>query len=148
MQPSALVAWRELAACYELSGQHNSAGTALKCGAQSLCPVADEDGAGGDGTNHRSAVAKAAPLYLQMGANSLSMPGQEDAGLAFIGDAFRFKKGGVAGHVLRGLAYSRLGKDGQATSALAKAREAGLDPAVATVVDQMVAAQAVSMDAD
>lgn len=134
------MAWRELAACYDLSGQHHSSAAALKCGVQALCPVADDGGAAGEDAKHRRGVARAAPLYLQMGASSLSIPGQEDAGLASIGDAFRFGKGGVAGHVLRGLAYSRLGKDGPATSARAKAREAGLDadPAVAVLVDQVV----------
>lgn len=77
-------------------------------------------------------------MYLQMGSSSLSIPGQKDAALASIGDAFRFGKGGVAGHVLRGLVYWRLGKHSPATSALAKAREAGLDPAVALLVDQLV----------
>lgn len=141
------MAWRELAACYDLSGQHQSSAAALKCGVQALCHVVEDDGAAGEGAKHRSGVARAAPLYLQMGASSLSVPGQEDVGLASIGDAFRFGKGGVAGHVLRGLVYSRLGKGGSATSALAKAREAGLDPALAVLVDQLVG-EGASMDAD
>lgn len=146
-QPTALVAWRELATCYELSGQHHSSAAALKSGMRILCPVGEDDGAGGDGTQRRSGAAKVAPLYLQMGANSLSMPGQEEAGLACIGDAFRFGKGGVAGHVLRGLVYSRLGRDGPAVSALGKAKEAGLEPAVAVLVDQLVG-EGAPMDAD
>lgn len=148
VRPRALVAWRELAACYELSGQHRSSAAALKCGVQALCHVADNDGSAGDDIKHRKGVAKAAPLYLQMGANSLLMPGQEEAGLASIGDAFRFGRGGVAGHVLRGLVYSSLGKDGPANSAFAKAKEAGLDSEIAVFVDQLVAARATSIDAD
>eukprot|EP00903_Cladosiphon_okamuranus_P012909 g12052.t2 len=135
VQPRALVAWRELAACYEVEGQHNSSAAALKCGAQALCTAVDEEVDRGSTSSNIAKVA--APLYLQMGASSLSMPGQEDAALASIGEAFRFGKGGVAGHVLRGLVYSRLGKDGPATSALAKAREAGLDPEVALRVEQL-----------
>lgn len=141
------MAWRELAACYELFGQHFSSAAASRCGARALCPVVNDDDAGGDDTKNRRRFAKAAPLYLQMGANSLLIPGQEYAGLASIGNAFRFGKGGAPGHVLRGLVYSRLGKDGQATSAFAKAKEAGLEPAVAILVDQLAAVQA-AMAAD
>lgn len=153
--------WRELAACYELWGQRHASAAALKCGAQTRCPAVDDSGVGGgDDSSKKHPLgglsARAAPLYLQMGANSLSMPpgGQEEdddaaaglaAGLASVGDAFRFGKGGPGGHALRGLIYSRLGKNGHATSAFAKAREAGLDPAVAALVDQLAATQAASV---
>lgn len=169
-QPRSLVVWRELAACYEQWGLRHASTAALKCGAQTRCPVADDgdgDGAGagarsGAGSNKklRGSYARAAPLYLQMAANILSMPSgreeeqEEDAsaaglerGLASVGDAFRFGKGGAAGHVLRGLIHSRLGKDGHATSAFAKAKEAGLDPAMAVLLDQLAATQgAASVD--
>lgn len=67
-------------------------------------------------------------------------PGQEDAGLSHVGDAFRAGKGGAAGHVLRGLINARLGKESLAAGALAKAREAGLHPAVAAAVAERFAA--------
>lgn len=82
-----------------------------------------------------------APLHLQMAVVTLSMPpGQEDAGLSHVGDAFRSGKGGAAGHALRGLINARLGKEGLATGALAKAREAGLHPKVAAAVAERLAA--------
>jgi len=144
-QPGALVAWRELASCYEVSGRHHSSTAALRCGVRAVSPAVD--GVDGDGAKQQRGPARAAPLYLQMGAVSLSMPDgqQQEAGLDSVGNAFRVGKGGAAGHVLRGLINSRLGKDGLATSALAKAREAGLEPALAALVDQLAASQGESV---
>lgn len=86
-------------------------------------------------------------MHLQMGAISLSMSDgqQQEAGLESVGNAFRVGRGGAAGHVLRGLINSRQGKGGLATSALAKATEAGLEPAVAALVDQFAASQGKSV---
>lgn len=136
-----MLGWRELSACYELSNQHHAAAAALKCGAQAA-GSADSGDSASDG-KRRSVSATAAPLYLQMAAGTLMMsPGEEDAGLAAVGDAFRLGKGGVVGHVLRGLLNSGLGKDNLAAGSFAKARDAGLDPVVATLVDKLAVARA------
>ncbi|CAB1097731.1 unnamed protein product [Ectocarpus sp. CCAP 1310/34] len=135
-EPRALVGWRELAVCYQLSNQHNAATAALECGAQAAGPAGSGDCASSG--KRRSVSATAAPLYLQLAAGTLMMsPGEEDAGLAAVGDAFRLGKGGAVGHVLRGLLYSGLGKDSLAAGSFSKAREAGLDPAVAALADKV-----------
>ena len=121
-QPTALVGWRELAACYELSDQLHASVTALECGAR----VAS--------TGKERGSPSAAPLHLQIAASKLSTQQEED-GLSSVGDAFRSGKGGVVGHVMRGLINLRLGKGALATTAFAKAKEA--DPAVTRFVDML-----------
>lgn len=122
-QPTALVGWRELAACYELSDQHHASVTALECGARTAS-AGKERGS-----------PSAAPLHLQIAKSKLSAQQDEEEGLRSVGDAFRSGKGGVVGHVMRGLMNLRLGKDALATNAFAKAKEA--DPAVTDFVDML-----------
>lgn len=133
-----MVGWRELAACYELSNQYHAAAAALQCGAEAAGPAHD-----GDSGKRRGGSARAAPLYLQMAAGTLLMsPGEEGAGLAAVGDAFRLGKGGAVGHVLRGLLNSGLGKDSLAAGSFVKARDAGLDPTVTALVDKLAVERA------
>ncbi|CAM9170607.1 unnamed protein product [Ectocarpus sp. 12 AP-2014] len=140
-QPRASVGWRELAACYELSNQHHAAAAALECGAQAAGPAGSGDSSSSG--KRRGVSATAAPLFLQLAAGTLMMsPGEEDAGLAAVGDAFRLGKGGAVGHVLRGLLNSGLGKDSLAAGSFAKARYAGLDPTVAALADEVSVSRA------
>ncbi|CAM9704269.1 unnamed protein product [Scytosiphon promiscuus] len=145
IHPSSLVGWRELAVLYELCGRHHASAAALNCAAQISCSApsngASHSGGGSSGSKQRRGSARAAPLYLQMAAATLSMPpGQEDAGLAHVGNAFRVGKGGAAGHALRSLINARLGKESLAAGALARAREAGLHSTVAAAVAERLAA--------
>lgn len=126
-QPKALVGWRELAACYELCDQHQASLTALECGARTAS-AGKERGS-----------PSASPLHLQIAASKFSAQQEEEeeevGGLRSVGDAFRCGKGGVVGHVMRGLMNLRLGKSDLATNAFAKAKEA--DPALADFVDAL-----------
>lgn len=120
--PRSLIAWRELAACYQLFGSDHASFTALKSGSRVPRALVQGD------------LASAAPLHLQMGANAL-VTGREKEALSIVDGAFRCGKGGAAGHVLRGVINAQMGKDGLAGEELKKAREA--DPAISGVVDRL-----------
>lgn len=131
-QPRALVGWREIAACYEVLGQHHASAVALACGVQAACANSSDGGS-----------TRAAPLYLQKAASKL-VAGRADEGLSFVGEAFRAGKGCVVGHVLRGIMSLQLGKDKMATQAFVKAREAA-DPAVTLFVERFAETQALGV---
>ncbi|CAN0501742.1 unnamed protein product [Laminaria digitata] len=59
-QPKALVGWRELSACYELSDQHQASVTALECGARTAS------------AGKERGCPSAAPLHLQIAASKLA----------------------------------------------------------------------------
>lgn len=126
-QPTALVGWRELAAYYEVSNQHRASVAALECGARTAC------------SDKNTKSARGAPLYLQLSASKFSM-GQNEESLALVSDAFRFGKGGAAGHVLRGLNSQHLGKATLATQGFRKATEE--DPTIAALVENIAQSQA------
>lgn len=121
--PGSLVAWRELAEYYELSGSVHASLAALKCGSQ--VPLAIN--------GKRS--ASAGPLLLKMAAIKLST-GQEEQGLRLITEAFRCGKGGAVGHALRAVINMRTGNERLAARSFESARE--IDPDVAKHLDGLV----------
>lgn len=121
--PDSLVAWRELAEYYELSGSVQASLAALKCGSQVPRAI------------NGKPSASAAPLLLKMATTKLST-GQEEQGLRLITEAFRCGKGGAVGHALRAVINTRTGNERLAARSFESARE--IDPDVAKHLNGLV----------